>query len=215
MLTVDIHTHRPSGGVVTLRTAGIHPWRAGEYGIDGACALREVLGPALDNAQAIGETGLDYACTAPREAQERLFRAHLGLAVGMQLPVVVHCVRAFEPVMKILGQYPLRAVVFHGFIGSVQQALRAVQRGYWLSFGVRSMRSARTAEAMRAIPAECLFIETDDDPTPLGEVCEAAALLGTDPETLAAQLYANYKRLTVSPDLPLCGIKSSFFKGRI
>ena len=196
MLTVDIHTHRPADGAVTLRTAGIHPWRAGEYGIAGAEALRKVLGPELDSAQAVGETGLDFVCTAPREAQERLFRAHLELASGMQLPVVVHCVRAFEPVMKILGGYRLRAVIFHGFIGSAQQAMRAVQRGYWLSFGVRSMRSARTAEAMRAIPAESLFIETDDDPTPIGEVCDAAAaLLGTDSETLAAQLYANYKRL--------------------
>ena len=203
MHCINVHTHRAVAGETVLRTAGIHPWLAGEYEIADAAALRTALNGMLDCAQAIGETGLDFACSADKRAQERLFRAHLELAAGMHLPVVVHCVRAFEPVMKILGEYSLPAVVFHGFVGSKEQALRAVGRGYFLSFGVRSLRSARTVEAMRTIPVESLFIETDDDPTPVGEVCDAAAaMLGTDSETLAGQLYANYKRLTDDIDQP-------------
>ena len=196
MLPVNIHTHRPADGQTTLRTCGIHPWQADTCFVADAAALARTLGDGLRNAQAIGETGLDFACTASREAQERLFRAHLELASRLRLPVVVHCVRAFEPTMKILGEYPLRAVILHGFIGSVQQARQAVQRGYWLSFGLRSLGSPRTVAAMREVPVESIFLETDDDDITIDDICRmAAAALGTDPGTLAGQLYANYKRL--------------------
>lgn len=195
MLTVDIHTHRPAEGVTALRTAGIHPWQADECTAESAERLREALGDPLLTAQAIGETGLDFACGTGREAQERLFRAHLELAVQMRLPVVIHCVRAFEQVMKILDGYAPPAVLFHGFIGSVEQARRAAGRGYYLSFGVRSLRSPRSVEAMRTVPAELLFVETDDDDTPVDEVCRMAAeLLNTDAETLADRIGRNYKR---------------------
>lgn len=197
MFAVNAHTHRPADGEIILTAAGIHPWRADDAAIAGSDALAAALGESLAGAQAVGETGLDYACTASREAQERLFRAHLQLAAERRMPVVIHCVRAFEAVMKILGEYSLPAVVFHGFIGSAEQAARAVRRGYLLSFGVRSLRSPRTVAAMRAVPPQSLLLETDDDPTPVGEVySRAAALLGTDTSALDAQIYENYKRLT-------------------
>lgn len=192
---VNIHTHRPAAGETALRTAGIHPWLAEGCDAADAAALREALGAELDTAQAIGETGLDFACTADRTAQERLLRAHAELAEQMRLPLVIHCVRAFEPVMKILGEYALPRVLFHGFIGSAEQARRAVGRGYWLSFGVRSLRSPRTVEAMRTVPLERLFIETDDDDITIAEVCRmAAATLGIEAEALAVQVNENFKR---------------------
>ena len=197
MNRVNIHTHRPADGQTTLLCAGIHPWLADDASPADAAALRGVLGASLDKAQAIGETGLDFACTASRTAQERLFRAHLELAAGMRLPVVIHCVRAFEPTMKILGEYPLRRVLFHGFIGSVQQAQRAVEAGYRLSFGVRSLRSPRTVEAMRTVPAEKIFVETDDDPVTIDEVYRMAAeALSTDIGTLELRLIENFKNFT-------------------
>ena len=192
---VNINTHRPAEEAITLTTAGIHPWLANESRIDSVEALREALGDALDGAQAIGETGLDFACTAGREAQERLFRAHLHLAAELRLPAVIHCVRAFEPVMKILSEYAVPRVLFHGFVGSKEQALKAVGRGYFLSFGLRSLRSPRTVEAMRTVPPELMFVETDDDDIAIGEIYRmAAAALGTEPETLRHRSDENYKR---------------------
>ena len=48
-------------------------------------------------------------------------REQLDLAERTGLPVVLHCVRAFEPLMKELQGRRLKAVIFHGFIGSPQQ----------------------------------------------------------------------------------------------
>ena len=186
---VDIHTHRPTGRGIELRTAGIHPWEA-------AGASAESLLPLAPEVQAIGETGLDFVRAVPHDAQLELFRAQLGLARRYGLPVVLHCVHAFNEVMRELRACPPRAAIFHGFIGSPQQAQQALRAGHLLSFGVRSFRSPRTVEALRTAPLSQLFFETDDDPVPIEAVYrQAAQLLGMPEEQLRSCTWENYKRL--------------------
>lgn len=185
---VNIHTHRPTGRGLEPASVGIHPW-------DAAGADAESLCEALGRAQAVGEIGLDYL-HPDREAQRRLFEQQLELAETAGKPVVLHCVKAFEPMMTLLGRFRLRAVIFHGFIGSPQQAARAVAAGYYLSFGPRSLRSPRTVQALATVPSERLFLETDDDPTPIESVyAEAARLLGLSLDRLRETLYTNYLRI--------------------
>lgn len=145
------------------------------------------------DADAVGETGLDFACGVDRVAQERLFRLHLDAAQRLCLPVVLHCVRAFEPVMNILREYSLRTAIFHGFIGSEQQAARAVGRGYYLSFGPATMRSPRTVAALRSVPLERIFAETDDTGADIADVYEMICRVrGVEMETLKERLAQNY-----------------------
>ena len=186
-ILVDIHTHHPRPDVVSPRMAGIHPWDA-ERGSDL---------PDFDHCDIIGETGLDYACEVDRLAQERLFRAHLEAAERLQKPVVLHMVRAFEPTIKILAGYNIAGVVFHGFIGSQQQAAEVLRRGYYLSFGIRSLRSSKTRQAIVATPLDRLFCETDDDPSlDIAKVyAEVAAIKGVTLAELERYIYENYKRL--------------------
>jgi len=132
---VNIHTHRPTGRCTELRTAGIHPWEAArELAAVRSEGLAGRLGEALAGAQALGETGLDFACSTDREAQTELLRAHLRLARERGLAVVLHCVRAFEPLMNELKACPPPAAIFHGFIGSPEQARRAGGSGWDLPF---------------------------------------------------------------------------------
>ena len=186
-ILVDIHTHHPRPDVVSPRMAGIHPWDA-----ERGRAL-----PDFDHCDIIGETGLDYACEVDRLAQERLFRAHLEAAERLQKPVVLHTVRAFEPTIKILAEYNIAGVVFHGFIGSQQQAAEALRRGYHLSFGIRSLCSSKTRQAIAATPLDRLFCETDDDPSlDIANVyAEVAAIKGVTLAELERYIYENYKRL--------------------
>ena len=186
-ILVDIHTHHPRPDVVSPRMAGIHPWDA-ERGRDL---------PDFAHCDIIGETGLDNACEVDRLAQERLFRAHLEAAERLQKPVVLHTVKAFEPTIKILAEYNIAGVVFHGFIGSQQQAAEALRRGYYLSFGVRSLRSLKTRQAIVATPLDRLFCETDDDPSlDIAKVyAEVAAIKDVTLAELERYIYENYKRL--------------------
>lgn len=167
--------------------AGIHPWDA----------EHTLPMPNFAECDIIGETGLDYVCGVNREAQEQLFRIHLAEAVRLNKPVVLHVVKAFEPAMRILGEYPLQGVVFHGFIGSKEQAVRTVNEGYYLSFGTRSLRSPKTCEAIVVTPLEQLFVETDDDgDVDIATIYKAIAKIKSiDPNTLAEQTTENYNRL--------------------
>ena len=150
--------------------------------------VREHVGPA----QIVGEIGLDYL-RPDREAQLRIFEGQLRLAEAAGKPVVLHCVKAFEETMRLLKQFRLRAVIFHGFIGSPEQAARAVAAGYYLSFGPRSLRSPRTVRALGSIPTQRLFLETDDAPATIESVyATAARLLEMPLDRLKETIYNNY-----------------------
>ena len=151
---------------------------------------------SVGGAQAVGETGLDFVRGADRAAQLSALRTQLRLARERGLPVVLHCVRAFEPVMLELAAREPRAVIFHGFIGSPEQARRALEKGYYLSFGVRTFSSPKTLEALRETPPGQLFLETDDSDTGIEEVyAHAAAVRGTTVEALKRATTENYERI--------------------
>lgn len=183
---VNIHTHRPTGSGIELRTAGVHPW-------DAATQDAATLGQRLGGAQAVGETGLDFVRGADRAAQLSALRTQLRLARERGLPVVLHCVRAFEPLMRELAASEPRAVIFHGFIGSPEQARQALAKGYCLSFGERTFASPKTLAALRGTPLSQLFLETDDSPVPIAEIyARAAEAKGVPEEVLQRAILDNY-----------------------
>ena len=99
-------------------------------------------------------------------------------------------------VIRVLAPHTLRAVIFHGFIGSSQQAAEAVKKGYYLSFGERTFRSPRTVEALRRTPVENLFAETDESDVPIEEIYRRIARAkDLDPELLKCAIYRNYREI--------------------
>ena len=184
---IDVHTHHPLPDVISPSMEGIHPWQA----------TANFSLPNFDVCDLIGETGLDFASDVDRVAQETLFKAHLSEAERLKKGVVLHVVKAFEPAMNILAKYNLCGVVFHGFVGSMEQAKRCFKRGYHLSFGHRSLASPRTVEVIKVTPEEFLFCETDDTPSPSIEEIygRVAELRNTSVEELRRSIAQNYNRL--------------------
>ena len=185
---IDIHTHQPHPAILSPVMAGVHPWDA-EKGLEL---------PDFSACDIVGETGLDYASKVDRVAQERLFRQHLDIAQKIARPVVLHVVRSFEVVMRILAEYPkLKGILFHGFIGSTEQAARCFARGYYLSFGKRSLASSKSRQVIATAPTERIFCESDDAPSTDVEsiYCEVAALRGESLESLQRQIASNYEKL--------------------
>ena len=185
---IDIHTHFPTGRHIEPQGIGVHPWRAA----DEALPRKEKYAAA----DLIGEIGLDFACDVEHSKQEEVFRAQLSIAEELQKPVVLHCVRAFEPTMKIVAEYDLRAVIFHGFIGSVQQAERAINKGYFLSFGANTSRSPKTIEALRNTPLHKIFAESDESKKNIEEIySEIATLKGCKQDLLEQAILGNYNNV--------------------
>lgn len=184
---IDIHTHRTTTPHLAPQGVGIHPWRAEEEVVDET---------EISVATLVGEIGLDYACDVDRLVQEEVFCHQLSIAEQYNKVVVLHCVRAFEPMMKILERYHLRAVIFHGFIGSPEQAKRAVERGYFLSFGEGAFRSPKTLKAMRSVPLSHLFAETDEVDISIEEIyARIAAERVIEVEELQTEIENNYNKI--------------------
>ena len=174
-MKVNIHTHHPKNDERTLSVVGIHPYDSEGATTDSIFAVERLC----TDYDAIGEIGLDFACNAEREKQLLIFQAQLEVAQKAGKGVVLHCVKAFENVMDCLKDYTLPFVIFHGFIGSTEQAKRATNRGYFLSFGHRAFRSPKSIEAMKNTPTEQLFFETDECDVSIDQIySQASAILG-------------------------------------
>ena len=115
---------------------------------------------------AIGETGLDYHYNLSlHQDQRRVFAEHLKIAAELNLPIIIHCRKAFEETMEILQQHSrdLKGVVFHCFSGSPEQAKIVLDKGYYISFtGVVTFKNAEKPRRVASIvPLDRLMLETD------------------------------------------------------
>lgn len=142
-------------GVVA--TAGIHPHDAAG-GIEG---LAELLGDG--QVVAVGECGLDYHYDhSPRSVQREVFEAQVGEARQQGLALVVHTREAWDDTFAILREAPERTVL-HCFTGGADEARRALDAGFTLSFsGIVSFKGAADVRAAAALcPLDRLLVETD------------------------------------------------------
>ena len=143
-------------------TVGIHPHDAAQWNPATHQQLAELC--QHPRVVAIGEIGLDfYRDLSPREAQYEAFHAQMSLAQTLQLPVVIHCREAYDPLLEVLAQYPSVRGVLHCFSGTETHARRGLELGYWL--GIGGVITFRSAESLRAIvretPRERIVLETD------------------------------------------------------
>lgn len=202
---VDIHTHisgAPYPSIFSVRigkdaipdsgyySAGVHPWDAETAPED---SLNGIIAPRL---AAIGETGLDYVCEVDRKMQIKWFERQLKLARENALPVIVHCVRAYNDLADIIGRYSIKAVIIHGFTGSPELALQLIEKGYFLSFGKSLAASSKTAEALKIVPAGNIFLETDTSIQGIEAIySDAAGITGYSVEELKENIYMNYLKI--------------------
>ncbi len=142
-------------------SVGLHPHDADDLTPQLVDRLRELAKHPL--VVAIGETGLDYYRDfSPREAQREAFRIHLELARELDLPVIIHARKAFSDLFSILREdLPPRRGVFHCFSGGENEAIKAVNLGFYVSFSGSLTFSKKLERVALAIPLERILIETD------------------------------------------------------
>lgn len=154
-----------TGGIATL---GLHPWWVDRGTPDEVDAALQRL-PDLLTPHGLGEIGLDHHTARDDQARARqlaAFRHQLALARERDLPVVLHCVRAWSELVGWLRRdgLPRAGGLLHGFTGSAQTATELQGLGLHLGVGRAALgRGApRLLETLRqAVLAENLVLETD------------------------------------------------------
>jgi TatD DNase family protein len=164
---------------------GIHPHEAAEAiendDLDAFAALATV-----DKVVAVGECGLDYFYEhSPREAQLKILRFQIELALKHDLPLVFHVRDAFADFWPVFESYKGIRGVLHSFTDSRENMERAIQRGLYIGVnGIATFaKNPAQLEVYKAVPLKNLLLETDAPfltPTPYrGTVCEPRHVLVT------------------------------------
>ena len=205
---IDIHTHHARMGLSVLNrhdnfeqaedgvlcSLGLHPWYLSGAVFDEQLRQLEQYAQ-LDNVLAIGECGLDKVTKTEWTLQVRAFTAQVTLANRLNKPLIIHCVRAYEELLRLLKEHHVNVpVIFHGFNKSLQVAERILAAGYYLSFGAALQHEqSHSSIAITHVPANRLFLETDDAPSSIEDIYKTASiLLKTDIDALILQLQKNF-----------------------
>lgn len=223
---------------------GLHPWRVSAR----PPRWRDALIESLDQTPraGLGEAGLDRwildqsleRCIelgtgpqgpAPLEEQLQVLDQQLALASERGLPVTLHCLKAWGPMLACLRRRPRlpRGFLLHSYGGSVELVPELIRLGAYFSISGHSLhpRKASHAAVFRAIPRDRLLIETDapdqlppadwvshfttdargipvNSPVNLARIAEGVSgLLGIPIEELATQCEANWRRFFRPPFL--------------
>jgi TatD DNase family protein len=191
---------------------GVHPHEAKHWGLETARGVERAA--RRPKCLAIGEIGLDYHYNhSPPKEQRAAFREQITLARHLGLPIVIHTRAAWDDTFAILRDEnagPLGGA-FHCFSGGPDEAGRALQTGFLLSFaGPLTFKNADALrEAAALVPRDRLLVETDapyltphprrgerNEPALVRLVTERLAEIhGASPETIAGAATANLDRL--------------------
>src|SRR5580698_6577778 len=146
-------------------TVGIHPHDAAKAGPDDFKRLADLL--AHPKVLAVGEIGLDYHYDfSPREIQKSAFIQQMEIAAAAGKPIVIHTREAWDDTLALIEQHWAShgiGGIMHCFSGGPAEASRAVDLGFYLSFGglVTFPKTLVVQEAAKSAPRDRILVETD------------------------------------------------------
>jgi TatD DNase family protein len=118
---------------------------------------------------AIGEIGLDlFVPDLDFATQEHFFIEQLKIARDFDLPVLLHCRRANDQIMKQLRRLKIGKGIAHAFSGSRQQADAYLKLGFKLGVGgaFTWTRASNLRALAKELPLDAIVLETDSPDMP-------------------------------------------------
>ena len=120
------------------------------------------LRTALVSATGLGEVGLDptYSPAGPGGAQMKVILEELDLAHELRKPVQFHSRKAETAALEVLDSFGLPRVLMH-WLESEEALPRAIERGYYVSYGPALLYSKRLRRMAADSPSGQVLVETD------------------------------------------------------
>jgi TatD DNase family protein len=171
----NFHTHNKSEGYGIINifpddeivsgkrySCGLHPWNYSEN-FEKDLSKIEILAKK-NKLVAIGETGFDPKSPVNIKLQTKIFQKHVEISEKYNLPLIIHCVKFYNQLIKIKSQLnPENVWIIHGFNGKISIADELVKNGFYFSLSEIILKDIAKAESLlEIIPTENLFFETDD-----------------------------------------------------
>lgn len=142
-------------------SVGIHPWYVENWKLQWEALVPLAKHP---NCWAIGECGIDKNITTPLPLQQEIFLKHIYLAETLELPLIIHCVKAYSEVLHLRKITKTKQLwILHGFRKNLKVAKECIAHNIALSFGKSLTYSPQLQEVYKSISPEYRFFESDDE----------------------------------------------------
>ena len=147
-------------------SVGVHPLDTQHWQVETLSLLRS---SALEDSRvlAIGELGLDLFRDSNLEEQLNVLRPQLALAFELDLPVIIHCREAAEPMLKELRKLKKSGLcprgVMHCWGGTKEEMESFLELGFYISFSgtVTFPKAESTHICAQEVPENRFLVETD------------------------------------------------------
>lgn len=173
-------------------SAGIHPWNSENNDLT---TNQDVLF-THPRCVAIGEIGLDKIKGPALDLQMEVFEKQIALSEQYQLPIIIHCVKAWNELRSIKRKInPTQPWIYHGFskIGILDEVLN---EGIYVSFGQRIIKDSKLLDIAIKVPNDNFFLETDDAKVDIQAIYNEFAKAKKIPlQTLKEIQFNNFKRV--------------------
>ncbi|MBI3432809.1 MAG: TatD family hydrolase [Hydrogenophilales bacterium] len=146
---------------------GLHPMYIGVHRPEHLADLRTQI--EAQRPVAVGEIGLDlFVRDLDYATQEYFYVEQLKIAQEFDLPVLLHCRKANDSLLKHLRRIRVRGGIAHAFNGSLQQADEFIKLGFKLGFGGAFTwpRANNLRRLAVDLPLEAIVLETDSPDIP-------------------------------------------------
>ncbi len=172
-------------------STGIHPWYPSTNPTLSLNRLNKQA--SLSSCMAIGEIGFDKLCPTEIKIQHKLFMQQTEVASTYGLPIIIHCVKAWNELFAAKKDLPTQlACIIHGFRGKPALAESLLNHGFYLSFGFH-----HNPESLKLCPIKRLFLESDEDPRSVEELYHVAAgLHSCHIDTLKYRCWDNFHEIS-------------------
>jgi TatD DNase family protein len=143
-------------------TVGVHPWYADLKMVQQFSDT--IINKTHPNLIGIGECGLDRLKGPEIKLQKEVFEIQLNLAKKMDLPVIIHQVKALSDLLIFIKKYESLTFIIHGYYGNEIQTKTLLDLNVYFSFGpVLKQMNLKLKKSLELIPINRLFLETDDE----------------------------------------------------
>ena len=125
---------------------------------------------------AIGEIGLDKLTDVDFELQQNVFRLQLEIAQQHQIPVIIHCVRAYQEIFQIRKQMKITIpFIFHGFNKNQHLLKQIIDNNCIPSFGKNLLQNPNLQTIFANLFDKPFLLENDGSQIPIEEIYLKAA----------------------------------------
>jgi len=184
-------------------TVGVHPHDAAKATDADLRRLAELL--KHPKVLAVGEVGLDYHYDfSPRDSQRAIFIQQMAIAAAAEKPIVIHTREAWDDTLALIEEHwtpHALGGIMHCFSGGPNEAKRAIDLGFYLSFGgiLTFPKALELQAAAQSAPRDHILVETDAPylaPVPKRGKRNEPALMVHTAQKLAALRGESYEDLS-------------------